>query len=298
VLIENGVGKAYGTSDAQYSTDVLAAKAVRFIAAGRADQPFFLYFAPNAPHFPSTPAARHAGRFTDVSAWRPPAFAESDVSDKPAWLRALEFGPAQEAFADAFRVGQLESLLAVDEAVGAILRAVRATGRERETVIVFTSDNGHLWGEHRVVGKACAYEEAIRVPLVIRHPALAPLGRHEDRFALNIDLAPTLLELAGVPVPADAEGRSLVRVLDATEREWRDDFLIEAWQGDSSPVPDFAGVRTARWKWVEYATGERELYDLEQDPDELVSRDTNPATEAVRRGLATRLRELRPDWGR
>jgi arylsulfatase A-like enzyme len=181
-LVENGTEVAFGTADTDYSTDVLRDRAVQFIHDSAGQQPFFLYFVPKAPHGPATPAPRHAGSYSGVPPWRPPNYNEADVSDKPAWLQAIApWGAMKQANEDKFDRMQLESLQAVDEAVAAIIQALKDIGQDQTTMIVYASDNGYSWGSHRWEPKQCPYEACIRVPLAIRYPPLAPLPRR-DRF--------------------------------------------------------------------------------------------------------------------
>jgi N-acetylglucosamine-6-sulfatase len=208
------------------------------------------------------------------------------------------------------RIDQLEMLQAVDEAIGGsaehgivgILEHLRALGVERDTFVVFLSDNGWHWGEHRSRAKNKPYEESIRTPLLVRYPRLTPLPRSEARFALNIDLAPTLAELAGAEIPIEHDGVSLLRVLDGTQPEgsWRTDFLTEGWP--RSHV--WATVREAQWKYTElpvtlgdpFTAFELELYDLAADPYELDNLAADPQHAERIAALAARLRELRPSW--
>jgi len=291
-LVENGVEVPYGSTDAEYSTDVLAAKAVQFIHDNAGTQPFFLYFTPYAPHAPATPAPRYAGKFSSIPPWRPANFNEADVSDKPAWLRAIAlWGPTKIANQDAFDRKQLECLQAVDDAVGAIVQALRDTGVIRNTIVMYAADNGYSWGSHRWEPKQCPYEECTRVPLVVSYPPLTPLPREETRFGLNVDYAETMAELAGATPDPGVEGASLVRVLDGTAPGWRSDFLEEHWNGQ---ISTYAQVHGVPWKYTEYVTTESELYDLGADPFELANAaGANPGVVST---MAARLRELRPLW--
>jgi arylsulfatase A-like enzyme len=274
---------------ARGSTGVLAAEAVDFVE--RAEGPIFLEFAPAAPHAPATPAPRDAAAFSDLDPARPPSFDEANVGDKPAWVRALApLTAADRARIDAFRRDQYRSLLAVDRAVGAIVDALERTGRLEDTFFVFTSDNGILHGEHRWTRKEAPYEESIRVPLILRWDAAgwtAPAS--PDALALNIDLAPTIAEAAGVRLEAD--GRSLLPVAAGTAAPWRSDFLIEHLENEN-PVPTYCAVRTSSAKYVRYATGEEELYDLDADPYELENLAGVPASAGLLEQLRARLREL------
>jgi N-acetylglucosamine-6-sulfatase len=293
-LIENGTEVSFGSADTDYSTDVLRDRAVQFIHDSAGATPFFLYFVPKAPHGPATPAPRHAGSFSGIPPWRPANYNEADVSDKPAWLQAIApWDASTMATHDTFNQMQLECLQAVDEAVEALMQALRDTGQEQNTLVIYASDNGYSWGSHRWEPKQCPYEECMRVPLVIRYPALAPLPRVESGFGLNIDYGETLSELAGAIPDPGVEGRSMVRLLDGTEPAWRSDFLEEHWNGK---IPTLAQVRAAPWKYTEYVTNESELYDETADPFELTNVVNDPGNASVVTGLAARLRALRPGW--
>lgn len=290
-LTVDGDVRSFGSAAEEYSTDVLASEAVRFVE--EAEGPMFLVFSPAAPHAPAVPAPGDEAAFEDLQPARPPSFDEADVADKPAWVRALpRLGPlAGET--DAFRRDQYRSLLAVDRAVGAILDALERTGRLENTLIVFTSDNGIHLGEHRWIRKESPYEESIRVPLVLRWDAAGwtPSAELVDVLALNIDLAPTIAEAAGAEHPP-ADGRSLLAVLRGEEpRALREDFLIEHLEG-GNPIPTYCAVRSTSWKYVRYATGEEELYDLRADPFELENVVLQPSVGSVIAGLRERLREL------
>ena len=211
-VTDDGLIKRYGSGRHDYGTDVLAGEAVRFIGSTPADTPLFLYFAPHAPHEPAIAAPGDRHTFSDLSRWRPPSFDEADVSDKPAYIRNQLLDAGSRAEIDAFRRRQYRSLLAVDRAVSDIIQALEESGRLANTLIVFTSDNGMVWGEHRWGTKLVPYEESIRVPYVVRYDAGIPSARTDERLVVNIDLAPTFAALAGIPAPG-AEGESLLPLL-------------------------------------------------------------------------------------
>lgn len=301
---------SYGNAPEDYSTDVLREKAKAFISDAVADgQPFFLYLSFKAPHLPQTPAPRHEGTLQHLPPWRPPSYNEPDVTDKPTWLQNTPpLTPAEQADLDQIRIDQLEMLQSVDEAIGGsttygivgVLEHLRALGVEDDTLVVFFSDNGWHWGEHRTQAKLKPYEESIRSPMLVRYKRLAPLPRPDDRLVLNIDLAPTFAELAGAGVPIAQDGESLVRVLDGTAPAWRSDFLTEGWPANRV----WASVRDAQWKYVELPVTpgdpdtlfELELYDLLADPYEEQSLHADPQHAARMAAMATRLRQIRPHW--
>lgn len=279
----------YGSRPAAYGTDLLADKAISFIEDTHPDQPLFLYFAPHAPHHPATPAPGDENSFGQLPKWRPPSYDEPLVGDKPEYLRARSLGPIEGARIDAFRLNQYRSLMSVDRAVGRLVSALDTSGRLENTMIVYASDNGMLWGEHRWASKNVPYEESIRVPLIVRYDALTGgEPRTDEHIALNIDLAPTFVGLAGTWLP-DVDGMSLVPLLSAKPAEWRTDFLVEHLNLGVGGPPTFCAVRNERYKLVRYGTGERELYDLHVDPLELRNRYDVPKYRPVERELHDRL---------
>jgi N-acetylglucosamine-6-sulfatase len=180
-------------------------------------------------------------------------------------------------------LGRQRSILAIDEGVGEILKALKNTGQLDNTIIVFTSDNGYFYGEHGLsVERRLAYEESIRLPLLLRYPKVIKPGTKRDEFALNIDLAPTLLSLARVSVPATVEGRSLVPLLKGERPVWRNSFLIEYYSDKVFPrirQMGYKAVRNQRWKYIHYLEleGMDELYDLKMDPYEMKNLINDPA---------------------
>lgn len=274
-----------------YSTDRLRTAAVRFIR--RSQRPFFLVFAPYAPHEPSTPARRHANAFADLELSRSPNYNEADVSDKPAYVRALRpWSEWKEEASERLHRKQLATLLAVDDAVRAIVNLLANSGRLKDTMIVFTSDNGLQWGSHRISGKLVPYDESIRVPFVVRYDRLVRAPREDGRLALNIDLAPTFAALAGVRARG-ADGSSLLPLLRSTTAPWRARFLVEHLDGPGGPpVPTYCAVRSRSYSYVKYETGEEELYDMRADPYQLRNRAGDPAFAPKLRTMRERLKAL------
>jgi arylsulfatase A-like enzyme len=225
------------------------------------------------------PARSDETLFDDVPPWNPPAFDEADLSDKPRYVRAFRhLGVQRTTELEQLRRDQYRSLQAVDRAVGRLLDALQDTGRLDNALVIFTSDNGLLWGEHRWLKKEVPYEEAIRVPLVVRADAIATRSRDEHLVA-NVDLAPTIAEAAGVDLPT-AEGVSLLPLLRGETPPWRSALLIEHVRG-TNPIPTYCAIRTPNQLFVRYETGERELYDLISDPAQLENlAGSRPALEA------------------
>jgi arylsulfatase A-like enzyme len=258
----------HGSAAEDYSVDVEAKRAVSFIqaSAGR-PEPIFLYLAPQSPHLPSNYAARFGAEFRYSFCPRPPSFNESDVTDKPSWIRQIAYlNDAQIDEADEMQRWRLRSMRAVEEEVDAVIQALAQTGRLDNTYVFYTSDNGLLMGQHRVVArKGNPYEETTRVPLAVRGPGV-PTGV-VDRPVLNLDLAPTLLDLARAPIPDSVDGRSLAPFLRGQPpASWRTDVLVENW----GLGPTYA-VRTPDWEYIHNDTEELELYDMNADPWQLQS---------------------------
>ena len=277
-----------------YITDLLTGYAVEFIKQ-RHDKPFLVYLAHKAIH-PEVmqhddasvnlaeaehfiPAERHRNLFAGKKIPRRPNAMRSPEG-KPALQRAIgnlpPLGP-KTASSDEVVLGRLRSLMAIEEGVGEILKALQETNQLENTVIVLASDNGYFYGEHGLsVERRLAYEESIRMPLLMRYPRTIKAGTTRDEFALNIDVAPTLLELAGLSPPATAEGRSLVPLMKGSVGEWRTSFLIEYYSDKVFPriqKMGYKAVRTGRWKYIHYLEldGMDELYHLKADPYEMTN---------------------------
>ena len=298
----DGVPVTRGGGTKAYQTDVLAREAERVLRlqAG-ASQPFFMTVAPIAPHLERIngvqvaprAAPRYKGRFAREPFPAKPSFNEADLTDKPAHIRKLPvLSTAKAARQVSIYRARLASLLAVDDLVERLVRVLTETGQLSRTVIVFTSDNGFLLGEHRIPDqKYYPYEESIRVPLIIRGGGF-PVGATAGQLVSNVDLAPTIVALTGAQAGLEMDGRPLLPLaLDPTEGKDRT-VLIEG-VGAGIDKPSFKAARDKRWLYVEYPGGERELYDLETDPFELRSRHGDPALAAVRADLAGRLHRLR-----
>jgi len=288
-LNENGRIVHFGGKPADYSTDVLAAKATQF--ALRASRPFFLYFAPIAPHEAAVPAPEDAKAYANLAPLRPPSYDEPDARDKPWAAEFPRLSPAAGAEIDLTRTHMLESLRAVDRAVAALVQALQTRGALGDTVILFASDNGFLWGEHRLRGKIWPYEESIRVPLVIRVPWL-DRGLVDRHLVTNADYASTIADLAGTKPGLPQDGRSLVPLLRGRDPPWPASILVEylgATGADRFGPPPFEAIRTERYLYVEYDFGWRELYDLKKDPYELDNLAGQRSTAALEARLAAAL---------
>ena len=258
-----------------HDTDLHAQVAENFIRRTAGGAPFFMYLAPNAPHKPAYAAPRHANMFPDEPLPKPQSFNEPGVSDKPQWVQdkpRLSSTKIEEL--TALNRKRLRALQSVDDMVGRLVNALSDTGELSNTHIVFTSDNGIYLGEHRLQNKAAGYNAAPRVPLLVRGPGV-PEGANRSQMALNNDLAPTFASWAGVKPPNFVDGRSLRPLLTPNPpKRWRSAFLVEHRRSPEEysyarAIPAYNSLRTSRYSYTEYATGERELYRHERDPYEL-----------------------------
>ncbi len=305
-----------------YTTDILTGYVERFIQRSRGG-PFLVYLAHKAIHpniiqrddgstgpVPGQPggfvaAERHRGRYADrvmprrANAFKPPV-------GKPALLRQIgDLPPLGRATAttDEEMRRRAEMLLGVDDSLGRILETLTSIGQLDNTVVVFTSDHGYFYGEHGLnQERRLAYEEAIRIPLLVRYPRVVKAGTTPGEMVLSLDAAPTLLDLAGVTPAAGLQGRSLVPVFRNQTREWRSSFLIEYFSDTVYPRiknMGYSAVRTTRHKYIEYREFDNmnELYDLEADPYEehnlIGSPTARPLLNRMQAELATLLADTR-----
>jgi N-acetylglucosamine-6-sulfatase len=297
---DNGQLRHFGKGEHDYHTDVLSRQTLRFIDATVARGiPFFAYVAPLAPHEPAIPAPRDEHVFDGEKGPRLPSFNETDVSDKPPWVqRWPKLSADQTVSIDYKHERRVESLQALDDLVEEVVSKLQGEGELDNTYVVFTSDNGWQEGEHRIPEeKAWAYEQNTHVPLLIRGPGI-PEGSTTHKLTLNTDFFPTFTDLAGIQTPDYVDGRSLRSILKGNATTaWRTAILLER----RNPHPEhlqsiyagrsFYGIRTSSgMKYIEYALGPRELYNLKADPFELTNSYDDSAPPE---GLATRLEALK-----
>ncbi len=247
------------------------------------DGPFFLNVNYRAPHYSVPPSAPYKN--TDVFIPpRPPSMPEEDTSDKPAWVQALRMSESTLNAIDGRRTVSYRTLLDVDDGVEAVMATLKARGQLDDTVIIYLSDHGFSFGAHNWERKHCPYEECHRIPFMIRYPGL-PGSRADSRYVSIVDVVPTIAELAGVTPGLPQDGRSLVPLLDNPAHPWDDVVLFEKFY-DRNLTFAYFGARTPGWKYIEYDTGERELYDLTADPYELDNRAGLPAYAARQAEMA------------
>ena len=259
-------------SSETYITDELTNYAVRFLKKDR-HKPFMLYLSHKAVHAPFTPARRHASLYSDIeieSRHNP----KDNLSTKPKWGRKMDKNWKSQI------LNYYRSLIAVDESIGRVYKTLEQINALDNTVIIFAGDNGYFHGEHGGIwDKRAAYEPSMRIPLIMRYPRLVKPETVCREMILNIDLAPTILELAGIPVPDTMQGKSWLSVLKG--RPWRESFLYEYFQETDRRFkrPTVIAVRSKQWKYVTYPLDNSltsELYDLRSDPEELDNLVGNP----------------------
>ncbi len=294
---DNGVTTYYGNDPSDYLTDQLSQRALAALKQVPAGQPFFMYLAPRAPHQPAVRAPRYDGLFADLSAPRTPSWNEGDMTGKPDWLREFPMFTPQDVVAiDRLFRDRLGTLQSVDDMIAQLVQELDAEGRLANTYVLLASDNGFLIGPHRFQhGKEAPYEESIRVPLLVRGPGIPP-GQTRDALVQNVDYPATFAEWGRASTP-DLDGRSFAAVAhDGAAAGTHSDLLLEHWQlqlkGGDTTIPDFVGLRTATYTYVEYATGQYELYDVTRDPYELSNQYLSGNT-ALLQQLAARVAALK-----
>jgi N-acetylglucosamine-6-sulfatase len=289
LMSTDGSLRYYGSQPSDYSTNVLGRHAVRFIRSTPADRPLFLYFAPFAPHGPATPAPSDIGRHVPLRPFSRPDFNEADVGDKPSWIRSLPF--VSRSAIDVYRANQYRSLQAVDRAVQAMIQVQRERSRLFNTMFIVMSDNGDMWGEHRILGKFVPYDAATRVPLSIRWTKrLGSGGGTDTRLALNLDV-PVTIAAAAHATTDPAEGLNLFG--DRRRRGFVLEAAVAKVPGDNGTNvarPPYCGWRTMRYLFVRYGNGRQELYDYDRDPFELKDRRGADAYARVKHRLRRRAR--------
>ncbi|MCX6374955.1 MAG: sulfatase-like hydrolase/transferase [Armatimonadetes bacterium] len=299
-----------------YMTDLLTDYAVKWLGRKR-EKPFCMVLAHKAVHGPFTPAARHRDAFPDAEIPEPASFRDT-YEDKPEWMRrAFTYGLRRNQVVASMDMptpkkierkgwngkGMLDyyrTILGIDDSIGKVLDTLESTGQLDNTVIVFAGDNGYFVGEHGLGDKRLMFEESIRIPLLVRYPKLVKPGSRVEETVLNIDLAPTLLDLAGAKIPAGMLGCSMAPLLRGRKTRPRESFLYEyfreAW---AAGLPLMLGVRTNRWKYCSYPDMKDidELYDLQTDPLEMHNLSQDPAHAGKVKEMRAELSRLKKETG-
>ncbi|MBW8813390.1 MAG: sulfatase [Caulobacterales bacterium] len=288
-----------------YITDELTDYVVDWLDHGRDPaKPFFIYLGHKAVHSEAVPAERHARQYVDLDIKMPESMANTPANNrgKPMWVlnqrnswHGVDFFYHTDRDLKEYYREYLKTLSAVDDSLGRILADLKRQHLDKNTMVVFYSDNGFLMGEHGLIDKRNAYEPSIRVPMVVYAPGLAPAGVTNPVRFRNLDLAPTFLDVAGVKAPPQFEGKSLLPVLDGkvAPKDWpEDDFVYEYyWEWTYPQTPTTFAIEHGRIKYIQYhgVWDLEELYDLAKDPDEMHNLIDEPAYLETKVDLRKRL---------
>jgi len=302
-----------------YMTDILTDYAVRWLKKPR-EKPYCLFLWHKAVHAPFTPAPRDSSAFPDAmipeyESWY------HNMEGKPEWMRrgwiyGVHNKPWKESKGKPVpgkieprpwnpkyprMMNYLKAMLAVDDSYGRIRNTLEELESLDNTIIVFSSDNGFFIGAHQRGDKRLMYEESVRIPMMMRYPGMIEAGSRKDEFVLSIDVAPTLIELAGAEIPAEMQGASLVPLLKNEVVDWRESFLYEYFQEAYAPgFVTITGVRNKKYKYIESPNlphDINELYDLEKDPGEIDNLINNPEYQTVISEMKTEMEKLKVETG-
>lgn len=277
-------GKRINYKDSTYITDLLTEHAISWLKHRNEEKPFFLYLSHKAVHAPCEPAKRHRGMYKNKKYPYPPTYYQT-LSDEykslgwPEWVKQQRYSwhGVDYAYHEHKSIEELvqtycETLMAVDESIGSVLNYLKETGLDKNTLVIYMGDNGFSWGEHGLIDKRQFYEESVKVPLLAYCPALFEGGITVEKMVQNIDIAPTVLALAGLQKPDYMPGRSLIPLLKQEGTTWRDKIFYEYyWEYDYPMTPTIYGVRSDKYKYIRSwgIWDTHELYDIKNDPDEI-----------------------------
>lgn len=285
-----------------HNAEWLAIKAREFLESCTTGQPFCLTVCYKSPHHPYQPDKRDKGLYEDVQI--PKRETDTPEAYKAMAPHVMEKSlnrwcyfdeRKDEATKDSFEKNFLRCVKSLDRSVGKIMQSLQDLELDENTVVIFLSDHGYLWGEHGLGGKWLLYEESIRIPLIIKGPGITEnvKGIKLDPLALNIDIAPTILDMAGIPIPDEMDGISLYPYLKGQHAPSREDFFMEhvGIVEAENPIPDSRGVRSGKWKYIRYVNVEpevEELYHLEDDPLESQNLAQDPEYVEIKEQLRER----------
>ncbi len=271
-----------------YITDILTDAAVEWISQDR-EKPFFLYLSHKAVHAMFEPAKRHLGIYDKAELIYPESMADTpeNYRDKPAWVKnqrnswhGVDYLYHGGMDLDTFYRRYCETLLGVDESVGRVLAALEKLSLLESTLVIYMGDNGFCFGEHGLIDKRQMYEESMRVPMLAFCPELIRSGTVISEMVQNIDIAPTLLEAAGLEPKSTMDGKSFLPLLKGNHVPWRDAVFYEYyWERSFPQTPTVHGIRTGKYKYMHYhgIWDIDELYDVETDPNEMKNLIQDPA---------------------
>ena len=300
VLNINGERIAY--KDSTYITDLLTEHAIDWLQNRNKDQPFFVYLSHKAVHAAFKPARRHKGMYKNKKIEYPSTYYQTKTGEYqdlkwPQWVadqrvswHGVDYmyhgnGELQELVVD-----YCETLMGVDESVGVVMDFLAEEGLDKSTLVIYMGDNGFSWGEHGLIDKRHFYEESVKVPLLMHYPSLISAEKTLDFMVQNIDIAPTILDLAGIPKPENLPGNSIIPLLTNQDKDdvRKEIFYEYYWEYDFPMTPTVFGMRTDRYKYIKYhgIWDRNELYDLSNDPEEMYNLIADPEFQEISKSMA------------
>ena len=252
------------------------------------DKPFFLYLSHKAVHAMFEPAQRHHGKYDNVKLEYPKSMANTkeNYKGKPQWVKeqrnswhGVDHMYHGQMDFDTFYRRYCETLLSVDESVGRVIKYIESKNLAEETLVMYMGDNGFVFGEHGLIDKRHMYEESMRVPFLAWCPGMIKSGSVVEELIQNIDIAPTVMDIAGLKTPDRMDGESFLPILQGKKVPWRDAAFYEYyWERNFPHTPTTHGVRTNRYKYIHYhgIWDVDELYDLKSDPEEMTNLIDSP----------------------
>jgi arylsulfatase A-like enzyme len=289
----------------QYADDLATDRALAWLDEKR-DKPFCLLLWPQAPHGPFFRPRRHLDLYNGVAIPKPVTF-DDDLKGYPGKPRAFanaanKVGNTNVAGDSVRSLEELvknyyAGLVAVDDNIGRVLSWLEKSGELDNTAILLGSDHGYFLGEWRMFDKRFMHEPSIRVPILARYPERIKAGTVREEMVLDVDIAPTLLDLAGIKAPGNMQGHSLMPLVNGKAEGWRQDWLYENNDDGPEQVRPHRGIRTEQYKLIHYylEPQEYELYDLKSDPGEQNNLYDNPAHATIQAQLWKRMAELRQE---
>ena len=288
-----------------YITDELTDYALNWLDTVPREQPYFLYLSHKAVHSEFIPAERHKGVYVKEKFTPPKTMAATGefAQHRPMWVQnqrnswhGVDFPYYSDLDIGKYYEEYAETLLGVDESLGRVFDALKKRGQLDSTLIIYMGDNGFSFGEHGLIDKRTAYEESMRVPMLARCPELFPGGKTIDKVVAGLDIMPTVLDAAKIPIPQDLDGRSMLPILTGkTDPQWRTELLYEYyWERNFPQTPTMHALRTDRYKYIHYygIWDTDELYDLQEDPLETNNLIFNPERKETIQQLNKRLFDI------
>lgn len=297
-------GKQVKYNDSIYITDLLTEHAINWLDKREKQKPFFLYLSHKAVHSPVQPAKRHKGIYKNKHYPLPATYYQTLDEDYkklewPEWVKKQRYSwhgvdYLYHSYQNIEEIVQTycETLMAVDESVGSVMKYLKDNNLENNTMVIYMGDNGFSWGEHGLIDKRHFYEESVKVPFLVYAPSIFKGGVTIEDMEQNIDIAPTILEAAGLKKPAYMPGKSFIQLLKGDTTEWRDKIFYEYyWEYDFPMTPTVYGVRTDNYKYIRYMGiwDQNELYDIKNDPNEIHNLINDPKYQPIAKKMAGEL---------